>query len=142
MAALVLLLFSARSAPPEKIVEPHEVPAYELYNAAVAAARRNDVAGAVVLYRRALARKPDLAEAHNNLGTLLQGGGGGGGGAAAAATATKGSNLQHVRRKAVQDFAMKIRKRIHGQDLSTSCRFSAISRRRRRRDRRRHQKSS
>ncbi|KAJ1462789.1 glycosyl transferase family 41-domain-containing protein [Pelagophyceae sp. CCMP2097] len=48
-----------------------EVPAYYLYNDGVAASKAGDVEAAVRHFRGALVVKPDLPEAHINLGNLL-----------------------------------------------------------------------
>ena len=69
--AWITVLVLSPSAGDELVVLPHEVPAYEAYNLAVAVQGKRS-RDAVEQYRRALQLKPDLSEAHNNLGGLLQ----------------------------------------------------------------------
>ena len=72
---MIQLLWGAivtiHTAAVEKVVLPQDVPAYERYNGAVALARSNRREEAIAEYREVLRMKPDLAEAHNNLGTLI-----------------------------------------------------------------------
>ena len=49
-----------------------DLPAYESYTAGRAAHARGDEAAAVAHYERAVALKPDLPEAHINLGQLVE----------------------------------------------------------------------
>ena len=47
-----------------------EYPAYEAYNEGVAFARANDDHRAIDAYQKAIQIKPDLCEAHQNLGNI------------------------------------------------------------------------
>ena len=70
---LILCLCSLciiRSDPQARVVSVEEFPAYEAYNEGVSLTRINQRDAAIAAYLRAVSLKPDLAEAHQNLGVL------------------------------------------------------------------------
>lgn len=72
---LILCLCSLciiRSDPQPRVVSNEEFPAYEAYNEGVSLTRSNQKDAAIAAYLRAVSLKPDLAEAHQNLGVLFE----------------------------------------------------------------------
>ena len=55
----------------ERVVAEADIPAFVAYNSAVALQAQNRVVEAIIAYQGVIGLKPNLAEAHNNLGNLL-----------------------------------------------------------------------
>ena len=112
----------------ERYVAEHDLPAYNMYNAAIRAAREASPDEAIELYRETLALKPDIPEALINLSNLLaqRGDIAGARGALQAAVpaadhkslvATALSNLGHLEQK------------VSGKDLIATARAESYYRR-------------
>jgi tetratricopeptide (TPR) repeat protein len=72
ISLMITLLLLLRVASNELVVLSHEVPAYEAYNHALMLQQQDLDEEAISKYLHVISLKPDLSEAHNNLGFMLQ----------------------------------------------------------------------